>query len=141
MGEVIDLGEQTVPVAEKLERPWVFRAGWLLQDPAIFNGQLFATVILDLGFSIYRQVPIVIEGLFVPLERTALVIEFSKNWAENGRPSELEVLTYGRSDGQAWRARIRRAELDRDTLKVSGWESLVTALVNQGIAELRESDA
>lgn len=124
-----------VPPPSKIHEPWIFRAACHLKEPNADKGNLTFGLILDLGFGIYRQIDAVLEGAIVPAEHKALAVEFATNWAVNGRPNDLEVVTVGLDKfvPERWHVHVYRIELDTETLAPLGRVGLDDALKEQGL--------
>lgn len=131
----VDLGKLKPPVAEKLSRPWTFRAACRFKEPEVAESRLVFGLILDLGFGIYRQISGVLDGVEIVDSMADLAVSFAANWARNGVPNDLEAHTVGRAWGTIWSIDVRRAELHGETLQVEGFESLADALIKQGLAK------
>ncbi len=132
----IDMGTLTIPEASTIDEPWIFRASCQLKAPAVVGKALVFGLILDLGFGIYKQIDVVLDGAIVTEGNANLCTVFAENWAANGQPNPLEVITLDQLGlYRVWNIHLYRVELELETLKTLGRTSLVDALVEQGLVE------
>ena len=144
-----DLGVVEVPTASRVEDAWIFRAACHLKNVETSAGVLMFGLTLDLGFGIYHQIKALLGGVLLVEGREHLAAAFAENWAANGLPNPLEVVTLElsaaalsrhrvssprrRSYGFRWLVHVYRVELALETLEVLGRTSLVDALEEQGL--------
>lgn len=130
----VDMGMLTIPEASTIDEPWIFRAACQLKAPTVNGKALVFGLILDLGFGIYKQIDAVLDGVIVTKGKANLCKVFAENWAANGQPNPLEVITLDACVGR-WSVHVYRVELELETLRSLGRSSLVDALVEQGLVE------
>jgi len=128
-----DLGVVEVPTASRVEDAWIFRAACHFKNVETSAGVLMFGLTLDLGFGIYHQIKALLGGVLLVEGREHLAAAFAENWAANGLPNPLEVVTLELSYGFRWLVHVYRVELALETLEVLGRTSLVDALEEQGL--------